>query len=104
MDFLHEALKPVSGEDRCASCIGFVTLMGRVSVGAEMLLTLHGYAGGFWEERDEEEVEEVDEGQYIVPEQTCCGEKISKHILESSTVFVKSCKRKSWKSIKHKKP
>lgn len=62
---------------------------GRVSVGAEMLLTLHGYAGGFWEERDEEEVEEVDEGQYIVPEQTCCGEKISKHILESSTVFCK---------------
>lgn len=50
---------------------------GRVSGAAVLNLTLHGDAGGFWEKRDEEEVEEVDEGQSIVSEQTCCGENMS---------------------------
>lgn len=35
-------------------------------------LTLHGRAGGLGEQGDEEEVDEVDEGQPVVPEQTCC--------------------------------
>lgn len=51
--------------------------------GAVMRLTLHGHAGGFGEERDEQQVQEVDEGQSVVSEQTCCREKkknIKKHV------------------------
>lgn len=38
----------------------------------ETFLTLHCCFGGFWEQWDEQEVDEVDEGQGIVPEQTRC--------------------------------
>lgn len=37
-----------------------------------MDLTLHRRACGLWEEGDEQEVDEVDEGQDIVPEQASC--------------------------------
>lgn len=34
-------------------------------------LTLHGCAGRIGEQRDEEEVNEVDEGEPVVPEEAC---------------------------------
>lgn len=41
-------------------------------------LTLHRRARGLGEERNEQEVDEVDEGQGIVPEQASCGNRREK--------------------------
>ena len=44
----------------------------RDNIGKDSVLTLHGGACGLCKERDEQEVDEVDKGQAIEPEQTGC--------------------------------
>lgn len=61
-------------------------------------LTLHRRARGLGEERDEQEVDEVDEGQGIVPEQASCRKqrkkRVKQQINNNKRLFKhQSCKR-----------
>lgn len=54
-------------------------------------LTLHCCACWLWEEWNEQEIDEVDEGQDVVPEKASCGEKKRIHLqmIKKTTILLR---------------